>query len=53
VGRDPRLLHAQVLGTKLSIIQAPMAGGQDSTLAIETPRAGEITTEALALLSLE
>src|SRR5688500_14348281 len=45
--------HRNLFGTELPIIQAPMAGAQDSALAIAVSRAGGLGSLPAALLSLD
>jgi nitronate monooxygenase len=47
------MTHRDLLGTELPIVQAPMAGAQDSALAIAVSRAGGLGSLATALLSLD
>src|SRR5687768_4351984 len=45
--------HRNLFGTELPIIQAPMAGAQDSELAIAVSRAGGLGSLPAALMSLD
>jgi nitronate monooxygenase len=47
------MAHRNLLGTELPIIQAPMAGAQDSALAIAVSKAGGLGSLPTALLGLD